>query len=70
VFIGRERACFVLNVAVSRAGLAQMETEYRALRRLERELPLGFFPRVYGRGTVQAPFPMARFLAEWLTGFC
>jgi hypothetical protein len=70
VFIGREQACFVLNVAVSRAGLAQMETEYRALRRLERELPLGFFPRVYGRGTVQAPFPMAMFLAEWLTGFC
>jgi len=70
VFIGGERARFVLNVAVSKAGLAQLETEYQAMRRLQRELPLGFFPRVYGRGTVQAPFPMAMFLAEWLNDFC
>lgn len=61
---------FLLNVAVSRAGLVQLETEYHALKRLNRELPLGFLPRVYGMGNVRAPFPMAMFLAQWLDGFC
>ncbi len=68
--IGEKRVPFVLNVAVSKVGLTQLETEYRALERLGRELPLGFLPRVYGRGEVGTPFPAAMFLAEWLAGFC
>ncbi len=64
------RACFVLNIAVSQAGRAQLQNEYGALERLVRELPLDFFPRVYGWGAVQSPLPAAMFLARWLDGFC
>jgi len=68
--VSGRRARFVLNIAVSDAGRAQLQTEFAALERLERELGMNFFPRVYGWGTVQSPLPAAMFLARWLDGFC
>jgi hypothetical protein len=62
---------FVLNVAVSQAGIALMERENQLLRRLGECCPNGFLPRVfsYAQASVQKKSPVSMFLAEWFEGF-
>jgi hypothetical protein len=43
-------ASFVLNGAVSRPGLSLIEKEYRLLAGLERQVPMGYTPRVFAVG--------------------
>lgn len=62
---------FVLNVAISRAGKAHIEGEYRNLKRLNRDFAFDFLPQVYGWHEVEIAnrhrVPM--FLGEWLAGY-
>lgn len=62
---------FVLNVAVSPAGNAAIQGEFALLEELNRFLPDGYLPQVYGFG--EGGGPGARrwllFLGEWFTDF-
>jgi hypothetical protein len=62
---------FVLNVAISRAGKAHIEGEYRFLKKLNRDFPFAYLPQVYGWYEVDIidnlKAPM--FLGEWLTNY-
>lgn len=65
------RRNFVLNVAVSREGLATIETEAATLRRLNRMYPKGFLPQVFAEGEVMADCGqiLRMFLGEWFDGY-
>jgi hypothetical protein len=63
---------FVLNVAVSEAGLNCAKKEFELLRKLRHEMPWDFIPAVYEQGEVSSAigktnFPI--FIGEWLSGF-
>lgn len=62
---------FVLNVAVSNAGNACIQREYRCLKRLHKEFPLSFVPKAYGEGHIYIKNnrKVGMFLGEWLEGF-
>ncbi len=62
---------FVLNLAVSPAGLSTIETEYKQLRRLDTEFPISFIPKVFASGDVTQPdgSPVKMFLGQWLDGY-
>ena len=63
---------FVLNVALSNAGMECIQREFRLLQKLNNEFPFSFLPKVYGRGQVQTnsnQIEIHMFLAEWLEGF-
>ena len=68
VSIHGKRISFVLNVAISPAGRAHIEGEYRCLKKLNKDYSLGYLPQVYGRHEVEISSnnraPM--FLGEWL----
>ena len=71
VSIHERQIHFVLNVAISRAGKAHIEGEYRFLKKLNRDFPFAYLPQVYGWyevdiiDNIKAPM----FLGEWLTNY-
>ena len=62
---------FVLNVAISPAGKAHIEAEYRYLERLNKEFPFDSLPQVYGWHEVEIAnnSSVLMFLGEWLAGY-
>ena len=62
---------FVLNVAVSEAGLNCIQREYRLLKKLDADFPFSLVPKVYGQGHIYTKnnFKVSMFLGEWLEGF-
>ncbi len=63
---------FVLNVAVSEAGLNCAKKEFELLSRLKREMPWYFIPAVYQQGDVDTVIGgghFLMFLGEWFSGF-
>ena len=62
---------FVLNVAVSDAGLALIENEYNTMSRLNKKKQSGsLIPRVFGMGKVNTKKGCAAFfLAQWFNDF-
>jgi len=68
---GSRTASFVLNVAVSAAGLQCIDREYTLLQKLGTAFSPCFLPRVLGRGQVRGPGgrPVAMFLGQWFDGF-
>ncbi len=63
---------FVLNVAVSKAGLNCISSEFELLRKLRKELPWQFIPAVYEKGDVKPAGGKANFrmfLGQWFSGF-
>jgi hypothetical protein len=63
---------FVLNVAVSQAGLHCAEKEFELLKKLGRKMPWEFIPAVYEYGDVNHVNPGLNFqifLGEWFSGF-
>ncbi len=63
---------FVLNVAVSEAGINCIQREYRLLNRLNTDFPFAFLPKVYGRHGVfikNAGTEIRMFLGEWFAGY-
>lgn len=59
---------FVLNVAISQAGKAHIEGEYRYLKKLNKDFPFDCLPQVYGCDEVDIldNFQAPMFLGEWL----
>jgi len=63
---------FVLNVAVSAAGINYIKREYRLLDKLNTDFPVSFLPRVFGQDCVyskSADLEISMFLGEWLAGY-
>ncbi len=61
---------FVLNTAVSDAGLALIENEYNSLSKLNKNDAESLIPRVFGMGKVNTEKGCAAFfLAEWFNDF-
>lgn len=63
---------FVLNVAVSKAGLNCISSEFELLRKLRKELPWQFIPAVYEIGDVKpasGKVSFSMFLGQWFSGF-
>jgi hypothetical protein len=62
---------FVLNVAVSSAGLSMMNTEIKALNRLARTFPYAYTPRVFTVGDIRLNdrCRLKMFLGEWFEGY-
>ena len=63
---------FVLNVAISDAGIECIQREFRLLHKLNNDYPFSFLPKVYGQGhvrTSRSQIKIHMFLAEWLEGF-
>jgi len=62
---------FVVNVAVSPAGLSVVHGEHGALRKLYREFDHKFLPRVFGLASVPIGegWLASLFIGEWLSGF-
>ncbi len=62
---------FVVNAAVSDAGNAGIQREYRSLERLHNQFPIAFVPEVYGEGFVDTDKnrKIRMFLGEWLDDF-
>ena len=71
VFVGRQSAAFVLNVAISDTGLQTVQEEYRILKYLNDEFTLSFIPRVYQLGEIETAGrrSIRLFLGEWLEGY-
>jgi hypothetical protein len=71
VAAGAQSASFVLNVAVSDAGLRTIHEEYRSLKFLNDEFAHSFIPRVYGYGEIETAGnqKLALFLGDWLEGY-
>jgi hypothetical protein len=71
VDIGDQQAGFVLNTAISPAGLALIDDEYEILKRLNAEFSPSFLPDVYAVDHISSAdgksFKM--FLGEWLQGY-
>lgn len=68
---GSWQHCFVLNVAVSKAGRACLEEEYRSLGRLCNHPKAGLIPRAYAQGAVTSSShpDLKMWLGEWFEGF-
>ncbi len=63
-------AFFVLNGAVSAAGLSVIEKEYNTIDRLNKTRSESFLPKVFGQGTVcVSKHETAFFLGSWFVGF-
>jgi hypothetical protein len=63
---------FVLNVAVSEAGLNCAKKEFELLRKLRYELPWNFIPSLYEQGDADPLMEKSHFLmflGEWFSGF-
>ncbi len=63
---------FVLNVAVTDVGKQCAKREYRLLRKLNKEHPDSFIPKVYAQGKVFTKMDQVEtrmFLGEWFEGF-
>jgi hypothetical protein len=63
---------FVLNVAISEAGLNCAKKEFELLKKLRHEMPWDFIPAVYEQGEVSFAIGKTNFLifiGEWLSGF-
>jgi hypothetical protein len=63
---------FVMNVAVTDVGKQYAQREYRVLKRLNREYPHSYIPKVYAQGTVFTKKDQVEpwmFLGEWFDGF-
>ncbi len=61
---------FVLNTAVSDAGLALIENEYNTMSRLNKNNAESLIPRVFGMGKINTKKGCAAFfLAEWFNDF-
>ena len=61
---------FVLNTAVSEAGLAIIENEYNTMSRLNKKYSNALIPQVFGMGKVNTEKGCAAFfLAEWFNDF-
>jgi hypothetical protein len=63
---------FVLNVAVSEAGLNCAQKEFELLTKLSSEMPWNFIPAVYEYGEVNpanAGSDFRMFLGQWFSGF-
>ena len=68
---GEKVFSFVLNVAVSNAGLSLIDKEYDILSHLQDSFPYPFIPRVFDLGektTIQG-LPIKIFIGEWFDGF-
>lgn len=63
---------FVLNVAVSQAGIKCAENEYLTLQRLHKKIPNDLIPFVYGYGSIiskRNDLPVSMFFAGWFEGY-
>ena len=71
VDVGGRPVSFVLNVAVSAAGIAGLDEEYSGLVRLSRHEAARYIPRAYasGRVRISAGAPVGMWLGEWFDGF-
>ncbi|MBT8370275.1 MAG: hypothetical protein KJO34_04890 [Deltaproteobacteria bacterium] len=70
-FTGHQNISFVLNVAVSEAGIRSINTEYHHLKKLGDEFSPSFLPRVYGYGQVRSVGNrrIHMFLGQWFEGY-
>lgn len=71
VDMGNRFFLFVLNVAVSSAGLSIIKNEIESLNRLARTFPYAYMPRVFARGEVRLDDRrcLKMFLGDWFEGF-
>ncbi len=71
VAAGTQSATFVLNVAVSDAGLRTIKEEYRNLKFLNDAFERSFIPRVYHCGEIETGGRqrLGLFLADWLEDY-
>ncbi len=62
---------FVLNTAISQAGVDTLDQEYDCLKRLTQGAGTPFVPRVYGKGRVaiQNGRQASMFLGDWFDGY-
>ena len=62
---------WVVNVAVSTAGISLLFKEFALLEKLGREFPVSYVPEVYGAGEVDGGRgrTLAMFLGQWFSGF-
>ena len=70
-FVGHQKTSFVLNVAVSDAGLETIENEFHLLNKLNDEYPLCFLPKIYGFGEVESTGKrkIRVLLGQWFEGY-
>jgi len=63
---------FVLNVAVSKAGIECIHKEYITLKKLNSEFSNSFIPAVFGQGDFigRDNLQIGMFLGEWFEGYC
>ena len=68
---GEKIFSFVMNAAVSAAGLSLIAKEYGILRRLQNSFPYPFIPRVFdfGEKATHGGLPIKMFIGEWFDGF-
>jgi hypothetical protein len=71
VRIHEKQINFVLNVAISPAGRAHIEGEYRYLERLNKEFSFDYLPHVYGWHEIEIAnnCKVLMFLGEWLANY-
>ena len=71
VAAGKQSATFVLNVAVSDAGLGTIHEEYRILKFLNDQFDHSFIPQVYHCDEIETAGKqeLCLFLADWLEGY-
>ena len=71
VAAGAQSATFVLNVAVSDAGLRTIQEEYRILKFFNDEFTYSFIPEVYHCGEFETAGgqKLGLFLGDWLEGY-
>lgn len=62
---------FVLNLAVSKAGLDCIKSEFQRLRNLNQRYDLCFLPKVYAEGNIiiSGRRQLGMFIGEWFEGF-
>jgi len=70
-FAGHQNISFVLNVAVSEAGIRLIHEEYHHLKKLGDEFSPSFLPRVYGYGQIRSVGNrrIHMFLGQWFEGY-
>ncbi len=72
VLAQKRRFEFVLNVAVSKAGLDCIENEFKLLKKLHRDCSWNFIPEAYEKNAIRLSIQAPRFemfLGEWFSGF-
>jgi len=77
VMTGKDRAVFVMNVAVTHRGKARLSREFEILQRLDRKYHYPFLPRAYCQGEVfleptgnhRPENAIVMFLADWFQGY-